>query len=137
MESGNKKVSNRKSIECSDDKAIVLVGTYKDKQLAWIKKHSVYNYPVKEEDELKIEACAKVKELWLYASAKGKRYCFAAEFVGIQSKDEFLAANPTYKNLGPSKHTRYMVFKAMFLDYGPRLEGATVFARVSDFEKGQ
>lgn len=137
MESGNKKVSNRKSIECSDDKVIVLVGTYKDKQLAWIKKHSVYNYPVKEEDELKIESCAKVKELWLYASAKGKRYCFAAEFVGIQSKDEFLAANPTYKNLGPSKHTKYMVFKTTFLDYGPRLEGATVFARVSDFENGQ
>ena len=116
---------------------VVLVGTYKEKQLAWIKKHGVYNYPVKEEDELKHESCAKVKELWLYASAKGKRYCFAAEFVGIQSKDEFLAANPTYKNLGQCKHAKYMVFKATVLDYGPRLDGATVFARVSDFDKGR
>ena len=64
-------------------------------------------------------------------------FCFAAEFVSIQSKGEFLAANPTYKNLGQSKHARYMVFKTTFLDYGPRLEGATVFARVSDFEKGR
>ncbi|MCQ2394390.1 MAG: DNA cytosine methyltransferase [Kiritimatiellae bacterium] len=117
--------------------SIVLVGTYKEKQLAWIKKHGVYNYPIKEEDGLKPESCAKVKELWLYASAKGKRYCFAAEFAGIQSKDEFLAANPTYKNLGQSKHARYMVFKTSVLDYGPRLDGATVFARVSDFEKGR
>lgn len=120
-----------------EGKKIVLVGTYKEKQLAWITKHCVYNYPVKEEDELKPESCAKAKELWLYASAKGKRHCFAAEFVGIQSRDEFLAGNPTYKNLGPSKHTRYMVFKVSALDYGPRLEGATVFARVSDFEKGR
>ena len=119
-------------------KAFVLVGTYQDKQLAWIKKHGVYNYPVKDEDELKPESCAAVKELWLYASATAKRYCFSAEFVGIQSKEEFLAANPTYKKVvGPGKHARYMVFKTSFLDYGPRLEGATVFARVSDFEKGR
>ena len=127
-------MSRKDVVERAD---VVLVGTYKEGQLDWIKKHGVYNYPVKEEDELKPESCAKVRELWLYASARGERYCFAAEFVGIQTKDEFLAANPTYKNLGPSKHTRYMVFKTTFLDYGPRLEGATVFARVSDFEKGR
>ena len=58
--------------------------------------------------------------------------------MGIQSKDEFLATNPTYeKRVGPSKHTRYMVFKTSILEYGPRLEGAIVFARVSDFEKGR
>ena len=132
-----RRVACGRPVKRSDGDAIVLVGTYKEKQLAWIKKQGVYNYPVKEEDELKPESCAKVKELWLYASAKGKRHCFAAEFVGIQSKDEFLSANPTYKNLGPSKHARYMVFKTSVLDYGPRLDGATVFARVSDFEKGR
>ena len=52
---------------------VVLVGTYKEGQLDWIKKHGVYNYPVKEEDELKPESCAKVRELWLYASARGER----------------------------------------------------------------
>ena len=134
---GKRRSTSKKQIDCSDGDAVTLVGTYREKQLAWIKKHGVYNYPVKDEDELKPESCAKVKELWLYASAKAKRHCFAAEFVGIQGKDEFLAANPTYAKLGPSRHARYMVFKTKVLDYGPRLEGATVFARVSDFEKGR
>lgn len=134
---GKRRITSKKQIDCSDGDAVTLVGTYREKQLAWIKKHGVYNYPVKDEDELKPESCAKVKELWLYASAKAKRHCFAAEFVGIQGKDEFLAANPTYAKLGPSRHARYMVFKTKVLDYGPRLEGATVFARVSDFEKGR
>lgn len=132
-----RRITFKRPVERSDGDAVTIVGTYKDKQLAWIKRYGVYNYPVKEEDELRPESCAKVKELWLYASAKGKRYCFAAEFVGIQSKDQFLAANPTYAKLGSSKHARYMVFKTTVLDYGPRLEGATVFARVSDFEKGR
>lgn len=119
------------------DVGVVLVGTYKEKQLAWIRKNSVYNYPIGEGDELKPESCANVKELWLYASAKAKRHCFSAEFVGIQTKDEFLAANPTYKKLGPSRHTRYLVFKTKSLEYGPKLEGTTVFARVSDFSSGR
>lgn len=136
-ETGKRRIALKKLVGRSDGDAVTVVGTYKDKQLAWIKKHGVYNYPVKEEDELKPESCTKVKELWLYASAKGKRHCFAADFVGIQSKDEFLAANPTYAKFGPNKHAKYMVFKTTVLDYGPRLEGATVFARVSDFEKGR
>ena len=135
LKSKKTKIKPKKDIV--EEANVTLVGTYKEKQLAWIKRHGVYNYPVKEEDELKPESCEKVKELWLYASAKGKRYCFAAEFEGIQSKAEFLAANPTYKKLGPSKHAKYMVFKTSVLDYGPRLEGATVVARVSDFEKGR
>ena len=121
----------------SADVGVVLVGTYKEKQLAWIRKNNVYNYPIGEGDELKPESCANVKELWLYASAKAKRHCFSAEFVGIQTKDEFLAVNPTYKKLGPSRHTRYLVFKTKSLEYGPKLEGTTVFARVSDFSSGR
>lgn len=129
------KVAPRK--DAGADEGVVLVGTYKEKQLAWIRKNKVYNYPIGKGDELKPEPCAKVKELWLYASAKTERHCFSAEFVGIQSKAEFLAANPTYKKLGPSKHTRYLVFKTKSLEYGPKLEGTTVFARVSDFSGGR
>ncbi len=121
----------------SNGGTIILVGTYKEKQLAWIRQYGVYNYPVKEDDGLKPELCAKVGELWLYASAKGKRYGFAAEFVGVQTRVEFLAENPTYAKLGPLKYAKYMVFKVTALDYGPCLEGATVYARVSDFEKGR
>lgn len=129
------KIAPRKA--AGADVGVVLVGTYKEMQLAWIRKNKVYNYPIGEDDELKPEACTKVKELWLYASAKAKRHCFSAEFVGIQTKDEFLAANPTYKKLGPSKHARYLVFKTKSLEYGPKLEGTTVFARVSDFSGGR
>ena len=30
--------------------AAALVGTYKENQLAWIKRHGIYNYPVKDGD---------------------------------------------------------------------------------------
>ena len=33
----------------------VLVGTYKEKQLAWIKRHGIYNYPVREGDFSRVE----------------------------------------------------------------------------------
>ena len=38
------------------DVGVVLVGTYKEKQLAWIRKNNVYNYPIGEGDELKPES---------------------------------------------------------------------------------
>ena len=116
---------------------VVLVGTYKEKQLDWIRNNGVYNYPVKDGSGLTDEACRKIRELWLYADAKATRHCFAAEFVGMQSRDEFLAANPTYAKLGKGRHARYMVFKTSPLVYGPALEGAKVFARASDFSGGR
>ena len=111
----------------------VLVGTYKDKQLAWIKRHGLYNYPVKDGDEFDEKAFASIKELWLYADVKGTRHVFEAEFVGKMSRAEFRAANPTYAKLGPSKNKAYYVFKTSFLDYGPRLDDPFVIARTADF----
>lgn len=134
---GKKKVAPKKSIHRDDGGAITLVGTYKEKQLDWIKKSKIYNYPIKDEDELTAESCAKVKELWLYAGTNAKRHCFAAEFLDILTKDEFLAAYPSYKKLGPSKHTRYMVFRVKAHEYGSKLVGTTVVARVSDFAGGR
>jgi len=52
------------------ESSVALVGTYKDRQLDWIAANGVYNYPVREGDELTDEACGKVRELWLYADAK-------------------------------------------------------------------
>ena len=43
--------------------AVVLVGTYKERQLAWIKRQGIYNYPVKDGDELTDEACRKISEI--------------------------------------------------------------------------
>lgn len=114
-------------------KDAVLVGTYKEKQLAWIKRHGVYNYPVKDGDEFDPKAFAAIKELWLYAGVKGARHVFEAEFVGKMTKAEFLAANPTYAKLGPSKGKEYYVFKTKFLEYGPRLENPIVVVRTADF----
>lgn len=114
-------------------KDAVLVGTYKEKQLAWIKKHGVYNYPVKDGDEFDAKAFAAIKELWLYAGVKGARHAFEAEFVGKMTKAEFIAANPTYAKLGPSRSREYYVFKTKFLEYGPRLENPIVIVRTADF----
>jgi len=112
---------------------VVLVGTYKEKQLAWIKANGVYNYPVKDGDELTDEACAKVKELWLYADVKSTRHAFAAEFMSKMSRDEFVAAYPTYAKLGKPKNKAYYVFKTTLLDYGPAHDGRIVVARTADF----
>lgn len=114
--------------------AVTLVGTYREKQLAWIKRHGVYNYPVSEGVD-----ADNVKELWLYADAKARRHCFAATFVGVQTRAEFLAANPTYAKLSPGKgHAeKYLVFKTEYLDYGPRLDDSIVHVRTSDFTKSR
>ena len=113
--------------------AVVLVGTYKDRQLGWIKRHGIYNYPVKDGDEFNAKAFESISELWLYADTKGTRHAFEAEFVGKMTKAEFIAANPTYAKLGPSKNKAYYVFKAKKLDYGPRLENPIVVVRTADF----
>jgi len=83
-----KKIAQQK--EAIPDNGIVLVGTYKDKQLAWIKNNGVYNYPVKDSDELTDEVCGKVRELWLYADVKSTRHAFAAAFVGKMSREVFV-----------------------------------------------
>ncbi len=112
---------------------VVLVGTYKEKQLAWIKKHGVYNYPVKDGEALTDDVCSKINELWLYADVKSTRHAFKAEFVGKVTRSEFLAAHPSYPHTGKSKNREYYVFKTVALDYGPTADGRVVVVRASDF----
>lgn len=71
----------------ADGGGVVLVGTYKERQLAWIGRHGVYNYPVKDGDALSDEACRRIRALWLYADAKGTRHVFAATFVEKMTRD--------------------------------------------------
>ncbi len=131
----------------------VLVGTYKAKQLAWIKRHGIYNYPVKDGDEFDEKAFASIKELWLYADVKGTRHVFEAEFVGIKTRDELVneygyPANGVFGRVErvervdgrgkrpacPKSHGfRYYVFKTTPLDYGSRLDDPIVIARTADF----
>ena len=140
---GKRKVAARRPAKKTEGGSVVLVGTYREKQLDWIKKSGVYNYPLTVPSASSPTGADKtnysrIKELWLYAGAKAKRHCFAAEFVGIQSKAEFLAANPTYaKKVGKPSHAQYAVFKTKPFDYGPKLEGKTLVARAIDFAKGR
>ena len=131
----------------------VLVGTYKAKQLAWIKRHGIYNYPVKDGDEFDEKSFASIKELWLYADVKGTRHVFEAEFVGVKTRDELVneygyPANGVFGRVErvervdgrgkrpacPKSHgSRYYVFKTTPLDYGSRLDDPFVIARTADF----
>ena len=126
------KVAPKKAL-AESPKGAVVVGTYKGKQLAWIRRYGVYNYPVKDGDEFDPKAFAAIKELWLYADVRGTRHVFDAEFVGKMTKTEFLTANPTYAKLGPSRGKEYYVFRTKPLEYGPRLEDPIVIVRTADF----
>lgn len=121
------------NVTVATELAVVLVGTYKEKQLAWIRREGVYNYPVKKGDELTDEACRKIGELWLYADVKGTRYAFTAVFVGRMTRTEFLAAYPTYPKGKGSKNKAYYVFQVTKLDYGPMSDGQVVVVRAADF----
>lgn len=116
-----------------DTHGLVVVGNYKSRQLNWIKKNGVYNYPVRDNDNFTPESFAKVDELWLYASAKSKRHVFSAQFVGKMSKPEFLASYPSYAKLGKSRHKAYYVFKATPTDHPAALGNQLVIARAADF----
>lgn len=141
LKTRKKKLATKKTAPEAAEKqtpSVVLAGTYKDKQLDFIERDGIYNYPIGENDKLKSEDASKVKELWLYAGrTKVERKVFAAEFVGIQTREEFLAAHPKYPKGSKSKHTRYLVFKVEKLDYGTRLENPLVFARAADFTSGK
>lgn len=113
---------------------VALVGTYRARQLSWMKREGIYNWPVKADDSFDEATLGKVGELWLYADAKGTRHAFAASFVGRMTRSEFLAAHPSYAaRVGVPTHTAYYVFKATSLDYGFGLDNPVVLVRAGDF----
>lgn len=118
-----RKVAPKKDAAATSD--IVVVGNYKARQLDWIKKNGVYNYPVTP------ESFAKIRELWLYANVKSERHVFTAQFVGKMTNAEFLAAYPSYAKLGPSRQKAYYVFTTKPVDYPSELGSQMVIARVT------
>ena len=126
-----RKVAPKKDAATGSD--IVVVGNYKARQLDWIKKNGVYNYPVREGDEFTPESFAKIRELWLYANVKSERHVFTAQFVGKMTNAEFLAAYPSYAKLGPSRQKAYYVFTTKPVDYPSELGSQIVIARAADF----
>lgn len=113
---------------------VALVGTYRARQLAWIKRESVYNWPVKDGDTFDALSLGKVCELWLYADAKGTRHAFAATFVGKMTHAAFLASYPSYATqVGTPTHMAYYVFAVKPLLYGLGLSNPVVLVRMGDF----
>lgn len=122
----------------SESQRFVLVGTYKKEpdQLKWIGKRHLYNYPLSAEEARQPNAgWSKVKELWLYSGPKDKRHIYAAEFVGIKSRKDFLAEYPDYpKGSGKGHGDFYAVFAVKF-KYQPTVDDAVAVVRVRDFAK--
>lgn len=134
------KSKNVQQIVASDSESqrFVLVGTYKKEpdQLKWIGKRHLYNYPLSTEEAQQPNAgWSKVKELWLYSGPKDKRHIYAAEFVGIKPRKEFLAEYPDYpKGSGKGHGDFYAVFAVKF-KYQPTVDDAVAVVRVRDFAK--
>lgn len=134
------KTKNVQEIVASGSKAqrCVLVGTYKKKpdQLSWIRKHHLYNYPLSEDETKSASDCwSKVMELWLYSGTKDKRHIYAAEFVGLKPRKEFLCEHPDYpKGMGKGHGDFYAVFKVTY-KYQPAIEDSIVAVRACDFKR--
>ena len=112
---------------------LVVVGTYKKKQLAWIKHHGVYNYPARAGDGFGEAVLKRVCEVWLYADARGTRHAFRATFEAKMDAEAFHTRHPSYITLGPSRHQAYYVFKVALLNHGSALETPEVIVRTVDF----
>lgn len=125
--------------EESNGKPVVLVGTYKKEpdQLKWISKRHLYNYPLSAEEaqQTNNDGWSKVKELWLYSGTKDKRHIYAAEFVGIKMRKDFLAEYPDYpKGKGKGHGEYYAVFNVRH-KYQPTLDESVVVVRTADFKR--
>ena len=106
-------------------KKVVLVGTYAGSQLTdW---PGFYPYPISSDDKVDAESCAKVNEIWLFKGTKEPKY-FAAEFVGIKTREELKALGYPAKGKGHGDGT-YLLFK-IEKTYAPASSSAALAAAV-------
>lgn len=115
----------------SGGKKVVLVGTYRVEQLnKWILPKGYYNYPIAEKDNISLDDCKRVTELWLYNGAKAEKV-FGAEFVGIKSATELREYD--YPSTSKPHSNRYLLFKVEEA-YGRSEEDVErVIVRTKDF----
>lgn len=110
------------------DKAVVLVGTYKGNQLE--KWPNYYNYPISDNDEITDADAKCICELWLFKGTCGQK-TFSATFVGIKTREE-LITNYAYPAKGKAHGDKYLLFKITPIDY-PLTEDKKVLLRIRDF----
>lgn len=116
-------------------KKVVLVGTYKTRQLeSW---PGYYNYPLLKGDDDKETSWRQVNELWLFKGKTEGRY-FAAECLGVKTRDELKKFG--YKAKGKGRSDRYVLFK-IAKTYAPAKTSAAlaatvekVIVRIKDFK---
>lgn len=116
----------------TEDRRIVLVGTYKGDQLA--KWRGWYNYPVSEADQIAEADAASIAELWLFKGTKEQK-TYKAEFVGFKTREE-LVRDYGYPAKGRAHGEKYLLFKTK-LKYQHKLtppeDAARVIVRTADF----
>ena len=119
-------------LEKARGKRIVLVGTYKGKQLTdW---RGWYNYPIDAKDKITEADAAKIGELWLFNGTKEQK-TYKAEFVGVKTREE-LVRDYGYPAKGKPHGDRYLLFKTE-LKYVHKLDmpedAERVIIRTKDF----
>ena len=124
LKTKRQKIAPAKPTE-EEPKKVVLVGTYAGSQLTdW---PGFYPYPISSDDKVDAESCAKVNEIWLFKGTKEPKY-FAAEFVGIKTREELKALGYPAKGKGHGDGT-YLLFK-IEKTYAPASSSAALAASV-------
>ena len=124
LKTKRQKIAPAKPTE-EEPKKVVLVGTYAGSQLTdW---PGFYPYPISSDDKVDAESCAKVNEIWLFKGTKEPKY-FAAEFVGIKTREELKALGYPAKGKGHGDGT-YLLFK-IEKTYAPASSSAALAAAV-------
>ena len=129
-----RRVAPKKDVKPAHKK-VVLVGTYKTRQLeSW---PGYYNYPLFKDDDDNEASWQQVNELWLFKGKTEGRY-FAAECLGVKTRDELKEFG--YKANGEGRSDRYVLFK-IAKTYAPAKTSAAlaatvekVIVRIKDFK---
>ncbi|MBR6374009.1 MAG: site-specific DNA-methyltransferase [Victivallales bacterium] len=112
---------------------IVLIGTYKDRQLAeW---QGWYNYPISSKDQINPKDVAEINELWLFQGVEGQQ-TLKAEYIGIKTHEE-LVRDYGYPTKDKAHNGKYILFKTE-IDYKlnamPAESIDMLIIRLSDFK---
>ncbi len=128
----NTKNKVAESVAENKSRRVVLVGTYKCKQLTqW---RGWYNYPVGKDNKISEKDAAAINELWLFNGTKAQK-TYAAEFVGIKTRAE-LVKEYGYPAKGKAHDSRYFLFRTSFKykhENDNPLDAERVIIRTKDF----